>query len=338
MNITVFGAGAWGTALASHMAKTQPVTLWARDAQVLSAIESKHENPRYLADIPLTKTLRVEYDFAKAAHLSPKNSSDGALWVLGVPVSAIRETLEKLKSAVPVQQWPALIWLCKGFEVGTRFLPSQVVADVVGQPVGGTLTGPSFAREVALGLPCALCAVSLDPSVRQVMLRAAHHHSMRIYELEDEIGAEVGGAVKNIMALATGISDGLGLGHNARAALITRGLAEMSRLADSLGARPETISGLSGLGDLTLTCTGDLSRNRRVGFKLAQGMSIDEILVDLGQVAEGVKCAPVVLDLARKAQVNMPIVKVVNAMLFDGLSPVDGVNHLLSRQIKYEFD
>ncbi len=338
MQITFYGAGAWGTALASHMAKAHQVTLWGRDPQVLALIQTHQQNSRYLPGVSLNKALQVQPDFEAAVSSSVKCSGNSTLWVLGVPVSALRQTLERLKSVLAMQDWPVLIWLCKGFEVGTGYLPHQIVAEVTqGLVAGGTLTGPSFAREVALGLPCALCAASTDAVTRQVMVQAAHHHSMRIYELSDVIGAEVGGAVKNIMALATGISDGLGLGLNARAALITRGLAEMSRLADILGAQSETLNGLSGLGDLTLTCTGDLSRNRQAGFKLAQGKSLNQILQELGQVAEGVRCAPVVLDLANTLQVSMPIVKVVNAMLFEGLSPTDGVTRLLSRQVKHEF-
>ena len=215
-------------------------------------------------------------------------------------------------------------------------MPHQVVEEVLGKPYGGALTGPSFAAEVARGLPCALTAATADEHTRQAMVRAAHHAALRVYELDDLVGAEVGGAVKNIMAVATGICDGMQLGLNARAALINRGMAEIKRLAVALGAQAETLNGLSGFGDLILTCTGDLSRNRRVGLMLAQGKSLDAILKELGQVAEGVKCAPVVKQLAAELSIEMPITAAVNAVLFEGLSPGEGVMRLLSREARSE--
>lgn len=334
MNITVFGAGAWGTAVAAHMSFAHDVVLWGRDADVLQSIASQRENPRYLAGIKLSPTLKVQPDFSVAARHA-LGSAD-ALWVLGTPMGALRQTMLQLLEIVPFEQWPPLVWLCKGFEVGTGQMPHQVIEDVLGKPYGGALTGPSFAAEVARGLPCALTAASADESTRQAMVRAAHHAALRVYELDDLVGAEVGGAVKNIMAVATGICDGMQLGLNARAALITRGMAEIKRLAVALGAQAETLNGLSGFGDLILTCTGDLSRNRRVGLMLAQGKCLDTILKELGQVAEGVKCAPVVKQLASSLSVDMPITAAVNAVLFEGLSPGEGVMRLLSREARSE--
>ena len=336
MNITVFGAGAWGTAVAAHMSFAHNVVLWGRDAAVLESIASQRENPRYLAGIKLQPTLKVQADFALAAK-NALNQPD-ALWVLGTPMGALRQTLEHLLQIAPIEQWPPLVWLCKGFEVGTGQMPHQVVEEVLGKPYGGALTGPSFAAEVARGLPCALTAASADEATRQAMVRAAHHAALRVYELDDLVGAEVGGAVKNIMAVATGICDGLQLGLNARAALITRGMAEIKRLAVALGAQAETLNGLSGFGDLILTCTGDLSRNRRVGLMLATGKSLDAILKELGQVAEGVKCAPVVKELAARLGVDMPITNAVNSVLFEGVSPGEGVMRLLSREARSEDD
>ena len=336
MNITVFGAGAWGTAVAAHMSFAHNVVLWGRDAAVLESIASQRENPRYLAGIKLQPTLKVQADFALAAK-NALNQPD-ALWVLGTPMGALRQTLEHLLQIAPIEQWPPLVWLCKGFEVGTGQMPHQVVEEVLGKPYGGALTGPSFAAEVARGLPCALTAASADEATRQAMVRAAHHAALRVYELDDLVGAEVGGAVKNIMAVATGICDGLQLGLNARAALITRGMAEIKRLAVALGAQAETLNGLSGFGDLILTCTGDLSRNRRVGLMLATGKSLDTILKELGQVAEGVKCAPVVKELAARLGVDMPITNAVNSVLFEGVSPGEGVMRLLSREARSEDD
>lgn len=334
MHITVFGAGAWGTAVAAHMSFAHQTVLWGRDPSVLESIASQRENPRYLAGIKLNPALKVQADFVLAAKHSL--GQPDSLWVLGTPMGALRQTLERLQQIAPVEQWPPLVWLCKGFEVGTGLMPHQVVEDVLGKPYGGALTGPSFAAEVARGLPCALTAASADEPTRQAMVRAAHHAALRVYELDDLVGAEVGGAVKNIMAVATGICDGMHLGLNARAALITRGMAEIKRLAVALGAQAETLNGLSGFGDLILTCTGDLSRNRRVGLMLAQGKSLDTILKELGQVAEGVKCAPVVKDLAGTLGVDMPITTAVNAVLFDGLSPGEGVMRLLSRGARSE--
>lgn len=334
MNITVFGAGAWGTAVAAHMSLAHDVVLWGRDVAVLQSIASQRENPRYLAGIKLSPTLKVQSDFSVAARHGLAQSD--ALWVLGTPMGALRQTLLQLLEIAPIEQWPALVWLCKGFEVGTGQMPHQVVEEVLGKPYGGALTGPSFAAEVARGLPCALTAASADELTRQAMVRAAHHAALRVYELDDLVGAEVGGAVKNIMAVATGICDGMQLGLNARAALITRGMTEIKRLAVALGAQAETLNGLSGFGDLILTCTGDLSRNRRVGLMLAQGKSLDTILKELDQVAEGVKCAPVVKQLAAELRVDMPITAAVNSVLFEGLSPGEGVMRLLSREARSE--
>ncbi|HEX4842988.1 MAG TPA: NAD(P)H-dependent glycerol-3-phosphate dehydrogenase [Limnobacter sp.] len=334
MNITVFGSGAWGTAVAAHMAFAHNVVLWGRDVDVLNSIATQRENPRYLPGIKLAPGLQTQPQFAAAArHALP--GGDG-LWVLGTPMGALRQTLEQLQAVAPVDQWPALVWLCKGFEVGTGLMPHQVVEQVLGKAHGGALTGPSFAAEVARGLPCALTAASPCLNTRAAMVQAAHHAAMRVYELDDLVGAEVGGAVKNIMAVATGICDGMQLGLNARAALITRGMAEIKRLAVALGAQAETLNGLSGFGDLILTCTGDLSRNRRVGLMLAQGKSLDVILKELGQVAEGVKCAPVVQELSARLGVDMPITAAVNAVLFEGLSPGEGVMRLLARGARPE--
>lgn len=337
MKIAVFGAGAWGTAVASHMAQRHDVVLWGRDAKVLADIQAKHENTRYLAGISLCSRLQTNSDFEQAVWFAAGAGQDG-LWVLGTPMSALRSTLKQLEALVPLANWPSVVWLCKGFEVGTGMMPHQVVKDVLGEQLGGALTGPSFAAEVAKGLPCALSAASQCAKTRQAMVQAAHHHAMRVYELEDLTGAEVGGAVKNIMAVATGICDGLNLGLNARAALVTRGMAEIKRLACALGAQSETLNGLSGIGDLILTCTGDLSRNRKVGLKLAEGMALEQVLVELGQVAEGVKCTPVVKQLADQMGIEMPIAQMVNAVLFEGLPAKEGVALLLSREAKGELD
>jgi glycerol-3-phosphate dehydrogenase (NAD(P)+) len=230
-----------------------------------------------------------------------------------------------------------VVWLCKGFEAETQLLPHQVVAaELAGHASNGVLSGPSFAREVGQGLPVALTIASASAVCRERTVAAFHHGAMRIYTGDDLVGVEVGGAVKNVLAIATGIADGLGLGLNARAALITRGLAEMSRLGVTLGGRAETFTGLTGLGDLILTATGDLSRNRTVGLQLAAGRTLDDILGALGHVAEGVRCAQAVLAIAQAHSIDMPITQAVCAVLFDGVAARDAVSALLRRDAKAE--
>ena len=337
MHITVFGAGAWGTAMASHMAGPHAVVLWGRNSQDLDTIRNLGQNTRYLQGIALNQRLQVNANLDLAAkHVFENDSPHERLWVIATPMNALRSTLEGLLKLIPFSQWPHLAWLCKGFEIDTALMPHQVVAQVLGTPYGGTLTGPSFATEVAKRLPCALSAASMCPDTRQALIQAAHHSNMRVYALEDVVGAEVGGAVKNIMAVATGIADGLALGLNAPAALITRGRAEIRRLAIRLGARSETLNGLSGFGDLLLTCTGDLSRNRRVGLMLAQGKTLDEILLELGQVAEGVRCVSVVKKLADSLGVEMPIADAIFSVLHEG-KPLDQmVQDMLARNARLE--
>ncbi len=332
MKVSVLGAGAWGSALASHLAARHDTVLWARDPGLLAQIERTRVNTTYLPGISLDPALRVEPDLAAAlAH------GDGAadLCVLAAPVAGLRTLCEAMRAAAAVPR--QLIWLCKGFEADTQYLPHQVVAAVLGEHAHcGALSGPSFAKEVAAGLPVALTVASASARCRDLTVQAFHHGAMRIYTGDDLVGVEVGGAVKNVLAIATGIADGLGLGLNARAALITRGLAEMTRLGVALGGRAETFTGLTGMGDLILTATGDLSRNRTVGLQLAGGRSLDDILGGLGHVAEGVHCARAVLQLARRLGVEMPISEAVCAVLFDGRAPHDAVGALLRRDARPE--
>jgi glycerol-3-phosphate dehydrogenase (NAD(P)+) len=248
-------------------------------------------------------------------------------------VAGLRPLLEQLKN-YPI---PNVVWLCKGFEYGTGLLPHQVVRDVLGDAVpSAVLSGPSFAQEVARGLPCALTVASDAPALRERVVASVHGGSIRVYACDDMVGVEVGGAVKNILAIATGAADGLGLGLNARAALITRGLAEITRLGTALGAKASTFMGLTGMGDLILTCTGDLSRNRRVGLALAQGKALDTIIAELGHVAEGVPCAKAVRELAQRLGVDMPITNAVAGVLFDGMSATAMVAQLLARDPRNE--
>ncbi|AJX94091.1 NAD(P)H-dependent glycerol-3-phosphate dehydrogenase [Burkholderia pseudomallei] len=332
MKVAVLGAGAWGTALAAHLAVRHDTLLWARDAALVAELAARRENARYLGGVALPPGLRYEADLATALSHA---QADDALCVIAAPVAGLRALCRAMRDARRV---PAhFVWVCKGFEADTRRLPHQMVVEELPDHASyGVLSGPSFAREVAQGLPVALTVASASAACRERTLAAFHHGAMRIYTGDDVVGVEVGGAVKNVLAIATGIADGLGLGLNARAALVTRGLAEMSRLGVALGGRAETFTGLTGLGDLILTATGDLSRNRSVGLQLAAGRSLDDILAALGHVAEGVRCARAVLSIARERGVDMPITEAVCAVLFDGVAPRDAVSGLLRRDAKAE--
>jgi glycerol-3-phosphate dehydrogenase (NAD(P)+) len=329
MNIGIFGAGAWGTAMAIALAERHDVLLWGRDESAMAAAAAARENAAYLPGIALPARLRVTSDFeAAVAHVA---GSEG-LVIGATSVAGLRPLAERLAGRIA-----NFVWLCKGFEEGSRKLPHQVVHEVLGDAIPvGALTGPSFAQEVAKGMPCALTIASTTPALCERTVAAAHGNNIRIYTSSDVTGAEVGGAVKNILAIATGIIDGMGLGLNARAALMTRGLAEITRLGVALGGHVETFMGLAGMGDLILTCTGDLSRNRKVGLGLAQGKKLEQIVAELGHVAEGVRCAQAVRALAAEIGVEMPIANAVAAVLFDGDSARDMVKTLLARDPRDE--
>ncbi|MFC5460272.1 NAD(P)H-dependent glycerol-3-phosphate dehydrogenase [Massilia niabensis] len=330
--ITVLGAGAWGTAVAIAIAGRNDVLLWGRNPEQMAATEAARENTTYLPGQPLPTSLRVTADF-EAALSHVEGAGAGALLIAACPVAGLRPLLEQLKARAV----PNVVWLCKGFEYGTGLLPHQVVREVLGDKVpGAALSGPSFAQEVARGLPCALTVASDSAELRDRVVAAVHGGNLRVYACDDLVGVEVGGAVKNVLAIATGTADGLGLGLNARAALITRGLAEITRLGTALGGRASTFMGLTGMGDLILTCTGDLSRNRRVGLALAQGKPLDTIVAELGHVAEGVPCSKAVRDLAAKLGVEMPITDAVAAVLFDGYDAAEMAKQLLARDPRNE--
>lgn len=328
--VSILGAGAWGTALGIVLAERHPVMLWGRDVGAMQAAASSRENAGYLPGFKLPPGVLPTADFdAAVAHAS---AAPGLL-IVASSLAGLRPLANALKNKTV----PNLVWLCKGLEETTRLLPHQVVQEVLGSDLPcGALSGPSFAQEVAQGLPCALTIASDSAALRKTVVAALHAGSMRVYMSEDVPGVEVGGAVKNILAIATGVVDGMGLGLNARAALITRGLAEITRLGIVLGGRAETFMGLTGVGDLILTCTGDLSRNRRVGLGLAQGKKLDAIVAELGHVAEGVRCAQAVRALALERGVDMPITNAVAAVLFDGVSPAELVQRLLARDPRVE--
>lgn len=328
MRITVLAAGAWGTALAIAFAGRHQVSLWTRDADVAADLASCRENKRFLPGHRVPENISITTDFAAAVRPSD-------LLVVATPIAALRSTVEAVRDlgvAVP------LVWVCKGFESGTGLLPHQVVKEVLGssQGVYGALSGPSFAEEVAAGQPTAVALAANDPAAARRLARELHDGHLRIYANDDLVGVEVGGAVKNVLAIATGVCDGLGLGLNSRAALITRGLAEIARLGVALGARRETLMGLAGMGDLILTCTGDLSRNRRVGLGLAEGKTLEQILLELGHVAEGVYTAREVDRLARNLDIDMPISMAVAAVLDGRLSARQALEGLLARDPKEE--
>jgi glycerol-3-phosphate dehydrogenase (NAD(P)+) len=329
--VTVLGAGAWGTAVAVALAARNDVLLWGRDAAAMHTMDAARENAHYLPGCPLPAGLRVTGDFNVA--LEHLDGDTAPLLIAACPVAGLRPLLQQLAG----RAIPNIVWLCKGFEGGTGLLPHQVVQQVLGDSVpGAALSGPSFAQEVARGLPCALTVASASEALRERVVAAVHGGNIRVYACDDLVGVEVGGAVKNVLAIATGVADGLGLGLNARAALITRGLAEITRLGTALGGSASTFMGLTGMGDLILTCTGDLSRNRKVGLGLAKGQALATIVAELGHVAEGVPCAKAVRELARGLGVDMPITNAVAGVLFDGDTPQAMLAQLLARDPRDE--
>jgi glycerol-3-phosphate dehydrogenase (NAD(P)+) len=326
MKIGVIGAGAWGLALAVTLSRRHQITLWARSAAQLAELSAARRHG-YLPGVDLPENVVLESSRAQTI-----GASDVIL--VATPTAALREVLEDIARGPGGRP---VIGACKGFEQGTARLPHQIAASVLasGTPYAA-LSGPSFALEVARGLPAALTLASADEGFAATMSRELHQSRFRVYFTPDITGVEVGGAVKNVMAIATGIADGLELGLNARAALITRGLAELTRLGIAMGGRIETFIGLAGAGDLVLTCTGALSRNRRVGLELAAGKPIAEVLKQLGHVAEGVYTARAVADVAKSFGVDMPITRAVCAVLFDNMPPGDAVEQLLSRDPRPE--
>ena len=333
MKLSVLGAGAWGTALACSAAAQHEVLLWARDPSQAAHLAQERRNERYLPGIEFPPGLRVSASWEEALF-----HAQSGLLVIATPMSGLRSTLERLPAEAPV------LWLCKGFEAGSGALGHEIAQSLRPGAPSGVLSGPSFALEVAQGRPTALVAASASPALCEQAVQAFHGGALRIYTSQDPTGVEVGGAVKNVMAIATGILDGLAARHdagvqpglNARAALITRGLAEMTRLGVALGAKTETFMGLSGLGDLVLTSTGALSRNRQVGLMLAEGRSLNEAVAALGHVAEGVYSAATVLERARSMGVDMPITAAVVEVLQGRLAPAQAVSLLMSRGARPE--
>ncbi|MCK9284941.1 MAG: NAD(P)-dependent glycerol-3-phosphate dehydrogenase [Rhodocyclaceae bacterium] len=325
MKLAVLGAGAWGTALAIAFARQHPTCLWTRDGKQAATMQAEGENARYLPGQVFPPGLTVSADKSVFAWAE--------LALVATPVAGLRATVSALTEMAPALPF---LWLCKGLEAESGLLPHQVVAEVGVAVANGALTGPSFADEVARGLPAAVTLAARDTEFARTTAQALNGSRLRIYANDDLIGAEVGGAVKNVLAIASGISDGLGLGLNARAALMTRGLAEITRFGIALGARRETFMGLAGMGDLILTCTGDLSRNRRVGLALAVGRPLTDITRELGHVAEGVSTAREVQRRAAALGVDMPITDAVCAVLEGRMSAREAVVNLMGRDPRVE--
>ena len=330
LKIAVLGAGSWGTALAALMARHgHGVTLWGRDAKVAAAIDQQHENTRYLPGIPLPDNLRATTDLATSLQ-------DADLVLVVVPSHAFTETLRLLAPLRPAAAGVA--WATKGFEPGSGRFLHEVAEDILGPSVPlAVVTGPSFAKEVTLGLPTAVTVHGDDADFTQQVADVLHGPAFRAYTGNDMLGAELGGAMKNVLAVATGVADGMQLGLNARAGLITRGLNEMLRLAAAIGGRPETLMGLAGLGDLVLTSTGDLSRNRRLGLALGRGQSLPDAVREIGQVVESVQTADEVMRQADRHGIDLPISSAVRAVLHGDLSPAEGLQQLLAREQKPEY-
>lgn len=329
--IAVLGAGSWGTALALQLTRIgHTVSLWTHSPAQADAMVSSGRNEAYLPGIDLPDALQVSSDLAVCI-----DGVDHCL--IATPSHAFAETLERIKPQITDQT--GLAWACKGFEPGTGQFLHQVAAAILPESVPMALvSGPSFAHEVALGLPTAVTVASNTPAFGARWASLLHGESFRAYYTADLVGAELGGALKNVIAVACGLADGLGLGQNTRAALITRGLAEMIRLGEAIEADPRTLIGLAGVGDLVLTCTGDSSRNRRFGLALGRGLGVDEALASIGQVVEGVNTAKEAMRLARRYSVDMPITEQVWGIIFEGWSPAKGVRVLMERDPKAESD
>jgi glycerol-3-phosphate dehydrogenase (NAD(P)+) len=330
--VAIVGAGAWGTALAVHLAGVAAppaLRLWARDPVAARTIATSRENSRYLPGIAIAAEIDVVSELARAI-------AGASLVIVATPIGALTGIVQALR----MQTKAPLAWLGKGFVAAAEppgvALAHRVIAPMWPAPVG-VISGPSFAEEVARGLPTAISVAATDPDLAQSLARRLRGDTLRAYVSDDLTGTEVGGAVKNVLAIAAGASDGLGFGNNARAALITRGLAETARLAVALGGRRETLTGLSGLGDLVLTCTGDLSRNRRVGLGLGRGEALAAILAGLGHVAEGVSAAQAAHTLAGALGVDLPICEAVYRVLYEDLPPRRAVEALLAREPGPEF-
>jgi glycerol-3-phosphate dehydrogenase (NAD(P)+) len=327
VQVAVLGGGSWGTTVATLAAANTPTLLWARDADTVAEINAQHTNSRYLEDRPLPETLRATNDLREAAEYAD-------VLVVGVPTQAIRAALAE--AAPHVRPWVPILSLAKGLEMKTRMRPTQVIAETLpGHPVG-LLAGPNLAREVLDGKAAAAVVALPDAAVACALQPLFAGRRFRVYRNEDLLGSELGGVLKNIIAIAAGMSEGLGTGDNTRAMVLTRGLAEITRLGVAMGAQERTFAGLTGLGDLMATCMSPLSRNRRVGEELARDKTLEQIIEEMKQVAEGVKTARTVMELARDHDVVMPIAAEVDAVVNEGRHPREAYRGLLRAAAEHE--
>ena len=327
--VAVLGAGSWGTALAALLTRNGArTTLWGCDAQALAQVAAARCNARYLPGTELPAALRFEPDLRAAL-------AEADLALVAVPSHAFHEVLDRSAPLLP--RGAGFAWATKGFEPGTGRFLHELVCERLPNTPGAVVTGPSFAREVAAGLPTAVTVHSSDAQFAQRLAGLLHSTNFRAYTGNDVLGAELGGAMKNVLAVATGVADGMKLGLNARAGLITRGMNEMLRLGAALGAQAQTLMGLAGLGDLVLTCTGELSRNHRFGVALGRGVSLQQALCDIGQVVEGAVTADEVMRLADRHQLDLPISHHVQLVLRGEMTPADAMHALLARERKAEY-
>jgi glycerol-3-phosphate dehydrogenase (NAD(P)+) len=327
--VAVIGAGSWGTTVASVAAASAPTVLWARRPALAQSIDTLHENPDYLPGVVLPETLRATASLDEAV-------TGAALVIMAVPSHGFRTVLTELSGSIPADA--PVLSLAKGLEQGTHLRMTEVIAQVVPGHLAGVLTGPNLAREIAAGQPAATVVAMTDESMARQVQEVLRTPSFRVYTNPDVVGCEMAGATKNVLAIAAGILQGLGLGDSSLAALITRGLAELGRLGVAMGGERITIAGLAGVGDLVATCTSSLSRNRMVGEQLGRGRTLDEIMADMRMVAEGVKTARPLLELATARGVEMPIGEQVAAVLEGATSPSKAILILMSRSAKPEFD
>lgn len=329
LKVALLGGGSWGTTVASIVSRNAPITLWARDKEVVEEINRDHRNSKYLPDMDIPANVRATDDLAEAA-------SDCDVLVMAIPSSNFRAVLEKVKPHL--RAWVPVVSLTKGLELSSGKRMTQLIKDVLpGHPVG-VLTGPNLAREIMMGQAAASVIAMEDGIIVGQLQKLFHSGLFRTYTNTDLVGCELGGVLKNIVAIAVGMGDGLGAGDNTRSALITRGLAEMTRLGVAMGGRAETFAGLAGMGDMIATCTSTLSRNRTVGFELGKGRKIDEIIQSMNQVAEGVKSAPTVIAMAEKHNVRMPIAQDVHDVVTNKITPVQAYRGLLARSAGAEWE
>ncbi len=325
--VAVLGAGSWGTTVAHLAAHNVPTVVWARDAAVADEINESHQNSRYLSGYQLHPDLTATSDLAEAVR--------GAdVLVMGVPSHGFRTTLQEVKPHL--RAWVPVVSLSKGLEQGSRLRMTQLIDEVLPGHPYGVLTGPNLAKEILAGDAAAAVIAMSDPGISEELQRVFSSNLFRVYVNDDVVGSELAGALKNVMALAAGMADGLGTGDNTRAAVITRGLAELTRLGVAMGGRAETFAGLAGMGDLVATCISPQSRNRHVGEQLGKGRSLDEIIEEMHMVAEGVKTTKVVMELAREHGVYMPIAEQMDLVCNQGASPIEAYRGLLKHQVKHE--